>query len=229
MRFAHGNYIEIADLDIIPKITPEEAKNIFAKHLKIDLQLVKDFKSELLIKCMNNKITGGNSNPLLVYCISLEANSINNTAIGYVNAHDGKIEDIEKTTCDINALALFDTRYYGTQYSITDNVNNEYRLYDESRGAVIHTRKLNGMPYNTGVITEITDDDNYWHYTDFTNRGDMGLDVHWSLQKIYDRLYNVHGINSFNNNGVPIYAFPNHRDRFLILSAINEYIYSLII
>lgn len=35
----------------------------------------------------------------------------------------------------------------------------------------------------------------------------MAFDVHWALQKIYDRLYNMHGKNSFDNNGKKIMAY----------------------
>jgi len=34
----------------------------------------------------------------------------------------------------------------------------------------------------------------------------MGLDVHWALQQIYDRLNNIHDINSFDDSGFAIDA-----------------------
>lgn len=209
MQYAHGKYVEIVDLDIQPSVSQEEAKNIFAKYQNIDLNLVRGYKSELLIKRMN--ISDGKKLPLLVYKISLDAKSRNNTAIGYINAHTGSVEGTEENTCSINSVGTFVTRYHGTKYANTDYSSNTYRLYDDSRAEYIHTRNLGGGEFrdSTTVKAEITDTDNYWQYSDFSNRLDMGLDVHWSLQKIYDRLYNVHSKNSYDNNGKRIEAYVN--------------------
>ncbi len=67
------------------------------------------------------------------------------------------------------------------------------------------------MQNNTTVIAnavELNDNDNNWTAAEHAaSKNDMGLDVHWALQKIYDHLYNTHGINSFNNSGQTINAY----------------------
>lgn len=67
------------------------------------------------------------------------------------------------------------------------------------------------MQNNTTIIAnavELNDNDNNWTAAEHAaSRNDMGLDVHWSLQKIYDYLFNTHGINSFNDSGYQINAY----------------------
>ena len=207
MEYAHGNYVEIPSINTVPSISPEKAKSLFAAYQKIDEKDIKGFTYDLLIKCIYGK-ANRRALPILVYRIVLNAESLKNKEIGYVNAHSGVVEETEPRAC--YAMGRFVTRHHGTRYADTELSNNSYRLYDNSRGAVIRTLNLNSLDPDLYMYSsEITDSDNEWYYTDFPFREDMGLDVHWALQRIYDSLYNSYGKNSFDNNGMGIIALVN--------------------
>jgi bacillolysin len=99
-----------------------------------------------------------------------------------------------------SATGIFETRYNGTRQATTQHYNNTYNLCDSSRNAVIHTWDLNGST-NINNRVELTDADNNWTANEYAaNEDDMGLDIHWALQEVYDYLLNEHSISSYDNN-----------------------------
>jgi len=101
MFFAHGNYVRIDGLNTKPAITSDEAKNSFAQHMEIPLELITDYLSDLIIKEIPFQ---GNVLPVLVYKITLFANHENNTKIGFVDAQNGKVILKERTFYDYPVL-----------------------------------------------------------------------------------------------------------------------------
>ena len=201
--YAHGNYFKIGNLSVAPSITEENAKDCFVKYKNIPIDSVSGYVSELLIKNVSDE---QNPFPQLVYKIYLYANHENNNEIGYIDAHSCKVLLTEPSILDWAATGTFATRYSGSRQSITQNYTGAFHLADSTRGAIIHTWNLNGST-NIQNRIELSDNDNNWTAAEHSaNENDMGLDVHWALQQIYTRLNNVHGINSFNNNGFAIDA-----------------------
>jgi len=203
MFFAHGKYIKIDGLNERPAITDEDAKTFFADYKKIPLDVIREYFSELLIR----EIPLGNDTlPTLVYKIRLISGHKDNTEIGIVDAQTGKVLITEPALIDAYQ-GRFETRYSGVQYASTEKLGNYYILLDNSRGATIHTYNLNDK-YDLIFRTELYDSDNNWTAAEHKpSNNDMGLDVHWGLQQIYDRLYNVHGRNSYDDNGHPIETY----------------------
>jgi len=205
MYFAHGNYIKIEELNTRPSITADDAKTVFSDYKKIPVDLIIKYYSELMIKeipIQNDTL------PMLVYRVRLIADHPENTDVGFIDAQTGKILYTGPALINVSAIGTFDTRYSGSRQAHTDMVStNSYRLFDNTRGATIHTRNLNGSTiYTNGV--ELTDSDNEWKASEYnSSKNDMALDIHWALQQIYDRLYNVHGKNSFDDDGFPINAY----------------------
>jgi hypothetical protein len=112
----------------------------------------------------------------------------------------------EPALIDFSATGTFATRYNGTQQGITHNYLSAYHLVDSTRGAIIHTWNLNGSII-IGNRIELSDNNNIWTAAEHSaSENDMGLDVHWALQHIYDRMNIVYGINSFNDAGFAITA-----------------------
>ncbi|MCL2289162.1 MAG: M4 family metallopeptidase [Bacteroidetes bacterium] len=216
MFFAHGNYIRIDNLNIRPAITSTEAKISFAQYIGVSLELIVNYYSELIIR----EITiDGNLFPMLVYRVVLFANHPNNVRIGFVDAQSGMVILTELSFLSFSAHnARFETRFSGVQYNVTTyNYNGVYRLTDATPGrAVIHTWNANNHPMNWAndvapFRNPLRNNNNNWtQETHRPNNNDMGLDVHWALQQIRDRLFDVHGINSFDNNGATIEAFIRH-------------------
>jgi Zn-dependent metalloprotease len=201
--YAHGNYIKIENLSVTPSITEERAKDCFIEYKNIPIDSVTGYISELLIKNVSDE---QNPLPQLVYKIYLHANHENNNEVGYIDAHSCKVLLTEPSLLDWAATGTFATRYSGARQAITQNYTGAFHLADSTRGAIIHTWNLNGST-NIQNRIELSDNDNNWTAAEHSaNENDMGLDVHWALQQIYDRLNNVHGINSFNNNGFAIDA-----------------------
>lgn len=214
MYFANGNYVKIENVDAIPSVTPDEAITNFLKYKGIEMKTVVGSITELLIKEIGNPTDSDAPESIeLVYRIYLQSDHQNNNEVGFVNAHTGKVSATEPRLTDLTGT--FTTRYNGTRQADTDTdpVNGGFRLFDNTRGATIHTRN---MQNNTTLISnavELNDNDNNWTAVEHAaSRNDMGLDVHWSLQKVYDYLFNTHGINSFNDAGHSIGAYVRYGD-----------------
>ncbi|MCE7059283.1 hypothetical protein [Dyadobacter sp. CY343] len=229
--YAHGHFVKIGNLDIVPSINSERAKELFAAYKQIPASEISGFTSELLVK----EIASADSTAYLVFEIYLRSNAPVNDEIGYVNAKTGEVlatepifshssphvkgiqpKTIQTTTPDLKraltpANGNFATRYSGARTGSTDKDGLKYRLLDETRGAVIHTWNMQGS-FDFDASVELLDNDNIWTAAEHAaNENDMGLDIHWALQKIYDRLNTVHAVNSFNDPvagaGFPINAY----------------------
>ncbi|NOU17717.1 MAG: T9SS type A sorting domain-containing protein [Bacteroidales bacterium] len=212
MYFAHGHYVPIRGMSTTPSITPKEAMLAFASYKEIPASSVDDFTSALIIKEVvtlkgNDTIT----TPMLTYKVTLISDHKNNDEMGYVDAHTGRVVTTEQRF-DSAFTGTFETRYYSTQQAATEFYNNAYNLADFSRGATIHTKNCNNTS-NVDNAIEITDANNYWSKAELSpDNRDMGLDVHWALQKIYDHLNTTYQKNSFDNAGFPINACIKYQD-----------------
>lgn len=134
----------------------------------------------------------------------MHADHPDNDEYGFVDAKTGQVLTTEPTFTHTAppATGTFATRYNGSRQAITESGGGMFHLEDLTRGAVIHTWNLNGANGNTSIASrvELTDNDNNWTTAEHGgNEDDMGLDVHWALQQIYDRLNNAHSINSFDD------------------------------
>ena len=207
MVFAHGKYVNIDDLETIPLLTKEDARDAYANYKKIDLRKIKGFSAKLVIK-KNESI----KTPTLLYRVFLHLHDGWNHELGYIDAQTGKVVYTETTTSKLGGNGWFETIYNNYQYARTVYNNGHYILFDNSKGAIIHTRDMKYvLPQDHSHANEVFDDDNFWYQNEQSNNKGMAFDVFWALQKIYDRLYDVHSINSFDNNGTPINAYTNER------------------
>jgi Zn-dependent metalloprotease len=216
MYFAHGHYVDVSSVNTKPSITGHEAMTRFAKYKNIPEKGIKDYMAELIIKEIPEKT---DTLPALVYRVFLYAGYPQNREIGFIDAHTGSLRMTEPAFIDFSAQGTFATRYSGSQQGITHHYQGGYHLVDSTRNAVIHTWNLEGrtdinLPLGTTTAVELTDLDNVWTQAEHRfNNNDMGLDVQWALQGIYDRLYNTHNINSMDDdadndgNGFMINAF----------------------
>jgi len=203
LRYAHGNYVQIKNMDIVPTISPIQARNAFAKYKEISQDSIIDYNTELLIK----EISGI---PTLVYKTILDANLSYNDEVGYIDANTGNVITTKKRLVNISYTGEFHTKYHGIKQAKTMRNTGvlEYILKDDSRGATIHTKNMKNS-YSTSGADEISDGNNIWTTAEFSvGDKDMGLDIHWALQEIYDYFYdNYEGINSFDNAGFDITAY----------------------
>lgn len=199
----YGDYADIEDFDVTPSISQEEVRDLFLKYKNVDIQDIKGYNADLVIirisDTENNK-----KEPVLVYKIRLDVTNQCNDEIGYINAHNGEIVSVRSTFSRSSSNGYFNTLYNGYKYASTDYTGSYYYLYDNSRNVIIHTKTLNDTNYPTD--TEIKDYDNSWYQSEHGLNA-MAFDVHWAVQKIFDRLKNVHSINSYDNNGSRILSY----------------------
>jgi len=212
MYFANGNYVRVANLSATPSVSLKQAIEAFLRFKGIAKEKVANTITELLVKEIGtpsdrDTVTMVN----LVYRIYLEADHPNNDEVGYVDAHTGKVILTEPRLT--HATGTFATRYSGSRQSETDPIPGGHRLFDNTRGATIHTLNLQNNTTILSNAVEVVDNDNIWTAAEHaTNNNDMGLDVHWELQEIYDHLNVVHGINSFDDSGQAINAYVRYGD-----------------
>jgi bacillolysin len=207
MYFANGHYVNVESIVATPSVTSNDAIKDFLLYKGIDESEVTNVINELFIKEVQEKGSGDLAIKL-VYRLYLESDNINNNEVGFVDAHMGGVITTEPRTTDVTGT--FATRYSGSRQAETaiDPINGGYRLYDNTRGTVIHTRSLQNNTTNLSSAVELNDNNNNWTAAEHaTSKNDMGLDVHWTLQKLYDYLYATHGINSFDDAGRSINAY----------------------
>jgi Zn-dependent metalloprotease len=138
---------------------------------------------------------------------------------------DGRKNKISKTAPFIGPLPLETieenmfvsgnaaTRYSGSQAIETTNEGPNYSLNDASRK--VYTRNANNsapvgnsLPYITNY-TEFTDNDNNWTSAEYdnNNKDNAALDAHWGAMKTYDYWSQVHGRDSYDNNGAQLRSY----------------------
>jgi len=205
--FANGNFVKIDNLNATPSISLKKAKELFLNYKNIEKEKVVNVISELIIK----EITSFGSENLssitaLVYRIYLESDHLNNDEVGYIDAHTGKVVMTEPRLTDL--VGTFATRYNSNEYADTKPITGGHRLFDDTRGANIHTRNLQNNSTTYANAIDLIDNNNNWTAAEYAaTNNDMGLDVHWGLQKIYDHLNGTHGIDSYNDAGQTINAY----------------------
>ena len=212
MRYANGNYIEISELSVVPAISEEDAVSLFAKYKGYSLDELIDSHVDLRVKSIKGHLGKDDETPMLVYKVFLNIDRPDNTEYGYIDAQTGEVLCSEPFILEVSSTGTFEMSYLsGYRTANTDYTGTLYRLYDSSRNAIIHTKDLSNNTinsYNTQT-SEISDpnNDNIWYKSELNGNRYMALDVHWGLQKIYDRLYNTHNKNSFDDNGGEIDAY----------------------
>jgi Zn-dependent metalloprotease len=104
----------------------------------------------------------------------------------------------------LNANATAQTRYSGTRTISTQQTGPAaYRLRDYSRGGGIETynaRNSTTLTQTMSHATDITNNSTHW-VLNAVNKSNGALDAHWGSMMTYDYFLNVHGRNSYDNNG----------------------------
>jgi Zn-dependent metalloprotease len=191
MLAACGNYVLTENLKTIPLITEEAAKSVFAKYMKDKISDIGNCHIKLVITEKPNS-----KDAVLVYKVFFETSSIPTSEIGFIDANTGDLIYTLPASICYSALGTFYTLYNNstTKTARTEYVggNTGYILYDTTRGNGIHTYKWTG-----NTPSEFNDANNIWTASELGNY-QMALDVHWTLQQIYDVLKNEYGHYSFD-------------------------------
>jgi len=122
----------------------------------------------------------------------------------FVDAQSGKIVFRDAIMKDANAIGSFETFYSGT-LTLRDETapNGGFRLRDYTRGNGIIIFNSNGG--------DLIDNDNNWTTGEYpTGNAKAGMDALFGQQATYDYFLNVHGRNSYNNQGSPLIGTVNY-------------------
>ena len=220
MLAACGNYVSTENLKTTPSITEEEARNIFANYMKDKICDIGNCHIKLVITEMPNS-----KDAVLAYKVFFETSSLPNSEIGYVDAYIGDIVKTLPASICYSAFGTFYTLYNNSspKTATTEYVdgNTGYKLYDTTRGSGIHTYNWTG-----NSILEFTDANNIWTASELGSC-QMALDVHWTLQQIYDVLKDEYGHYSFDGVNGAINAYIIYDNNAYFNNSLNILLFGL--
>lgn len=140
----------------------------------------------LLLAPINVNLPFEKENMKLMYKVHLRNEKAGLDENYYLDAHTGefvrKVSNLHQcfgNTADMNV--------YSTQNIDVENVNDNFRLYDDCRGGGIHTQDYwAGDMWNSG--------------TNWLNTFSNYTTAHWAMANSYDYFWNTHTRSSFDNN-----------------------------
>jgi Zn-dependent metalloprotease len=128
----------------------------------------------------------------------------------FVNASNGIISFVHNGIHTDASEGTAITRYHGERAIISDSTgvdDQDFILYDDTRGnGGIHTLNMMESFDAFESAAEFTDADNYWD-NDNEALDEVAGDVHWGMEMTYDYYFDVHGRDSYNDNGVVINGY----------------------
>ncbi len=212
-----GEYKVINNINVTPKLTSDlaiERAKAFVNAEEYMWELDADYAptSELVIVANDyNKHPKDTFEMVLAYKIDIYATKPLSRQFVYINAHTGEVVHVNARIHNSAATGSAVTRYSGTKNISTDSYNGAYRLRDVTRGGGIITYNCNeSTSYNSAV--DFTDNDNNWLASEYDNsdKDNGALDAHWAGMVTYDYWQDIHGRNSFDNNGAQIKTYVHY-------------------
>lgn len=208
MKGVKGHYVNVTGINPVPSITEKEAIDLYVSYFGINEDNVIRSYVDLMIKEIPGIVDGQKSVTALVYKVFLHTNRVEGRYVGYIDAQTGKLLYKEKSTVNSSATGQFYTKYNSSsnpKYEKTDYSSGIYYLKDLTRGNGIKTYNLN--PYGNGPFI-FTDNNNVWTQSELGSYN-IALDVHWTMEKIYDLMNNTFSYNGYTgqNHVVESYIF----------------------
>jgi len=214
---ANGEYINAQNIDITVVLSKNNAIEKAKEYFGAKAYMWEDEAENNWLKSItNNETATFYPNPEIVICknsidvqdttfhiaykIDIYAKEPIRRDYIFVDAKNGDILAVNSILVNVNGTA--DTRYSNSRSISTQQNGSSYRLrgYDNNRS--IETYNMNkGISYSNA--TDFTDNDNNWTAREFhnSNKDDGALDAHWGAMMTYDYFKNIHGRNSYDDNG----------------------------
>ncbi|MDD2636667.1 MAG: M4 family metallopeptidase [Bacteroidales bacterium] len=123
----------------------------------------------------------------------------------YVDANTGKVLFETSLLHVSDEIGTAQTVYSGERSINTFFTGSEYTLTDNTRGDGVRTLNCQ-MTTDYESASEFTDDDNYWNNVN-QYYDEYATDAHFATMSTYDYFLNVHGRNSIDNQGHPLWSF----------------------
>ena len=201
MKVVTGHYVDVSNIDPTPSISESDAIKMYVSYLGVKSEEVVNSISNLIIKETPEYINSARR-VALVYKVALDLKNDRKEDFGYVDAHSGEVLYTDKRLWNSSANGQFYTYYNRNnndtpKQGTTEYSNNKYILLDNSRGNGIHT--VNGGTY----WSEYEDLNNIWTRSEL-GINNMALDVHWTMEQIYDWMESYFNHLSFDGNNASI-------------------------
>ncbi len=198
MKVAKGHFVNVTGINPIPTIKVNEAINLYASFLGIDKSDVIASYIDLMIKEFPFE-NAKNSEAALTYRVFLHTNRVEESYIGYIDAHTGKLLHKENAFVNYSTTGQFYTYYNRNandtpKTGTTEYTSNKYYLRDNTRGHGIRT-KIQYPQYQDPILP--SDNDNIWTRMEFGSYN-IALDVHWTMQNIFDVMGSVFNHYSYD-------------------------------
>lgn len=213
-----GNYQEVYDVNITPKLTPQAALSSALKLIGAKKYKWENAEEERLLKTITGKkdtsyypkgeiiiikdLLQTNNQYRLAFRFQIYSEVPLSHKTYYIDALNGSLLYAEDLIKHLNAPGTADTRYSGTQTFVSDSFTGGFRLREVRNGVNVQTFNMN-MGANYGAATDFVDTDNNWTNAEHNNTAldNAALDAHWGTERVYDYFLNVHGRNSWNGSG----------------------------
>ena len=199
MKGVRGHYVDVTKVNPVPIITEDGAINLYASYFGIiNSDIIKSYV-DLMIKEIPNE-EGKTSVTALTYRVFLHTNMIVGGYVGFIDAHTGKLLYKETAYVDYYTTGQFYTYYNSSsnpKSGTTEYANNQYTLEDYIRGYGIKTSIQDTLSGTSVVIA--SDNDNIWTQQEF-GIFNIALDVHWTMEKIYDIMKYSFNHSSYDGN-----------------------------
>ena len=131
----------------------------------------------------------------------------------FIDAKNGNVLAVNPILVTVFGPAA--TRYSGTRNISTQQIGNAFRLRGYDNNLNVETFNMNrGTNYATA--TDFVDNDNNWTAAEYNNanKDNGALDAHWGTMMTFDYFRNVHGRNSYDNNGAVLRSFVHYGTNF---------------
>lgn len=143
--------------------------------------------------------------PVLVYKFDIYAEQPLSRAEVYVDAHTGEV--VHQNSIIKHAVqGICHTKYSGIKALEVEQLTNDFRLHDDSRGSGITTLNLNNTT-TPSAATDYIDNDNNWAEWNNAAQDNAALDAHYGAQATYDFFFEKFDRNSFDDGGAAIYNY----------------------
>ena len=227
---ANGEYIDAPNIDVSIILSKENAIQKAKEYVGAKEYIWENEEENNWLKRITNDATASfYPNPEIVICknsidfqdttfhiaykIDIYAKEPIRRDYIFVDAKNGSILAVNPIL--VNVIGTAATRYSGTRSISTQLNGNIYRLrgYDNNRS--IETYNMN-KGTNYSVATDFTDNDNNWTAAEYhnANKDDGALDAHWGAMMTYDYFKNIHGRNSYDNNGAVIRNYVHYSTNY---------------
>ena len=227
---ANGEYINAPNIDVSVVLSKEDAIKRAMDYVGAKEYMWKnEAENEWLKSITNDKTASFYPEPEIVICrnsidlqdtafhlaykIDIYAKEPLRRDYIFVDAKKGIILAVNPIL--VNVIGTAGTRYSGTRSISTQQYGSTYRLRGYDNNRKIETYNMNnGTTYSDA--TDFTDNNNNWTAAEFhnANKDDAALEAHWGAMMTWDYFRNIHGRNSFDNDGSTVQCYVHYGVNF---------------